>query len=153
MYVSYSRMAEDRSERDAMACARLLLDAGASADAFIVDEAIGLIVGPLQGLLADGHVPSGRDVQHHRHSSPVAAEGDEVDPARPIDCGMGLEQPEVQDEDARGAGDVGHWPRAGRSGMGGKFSRATLEPCRPIRVDAHGVRVHREPTPESHPRR
>ena len=41
MYVSYSRMAEDRPERDAMACARLLLDAGASADAFIVDEAIG----------------------------------------------------------------------------------------------------------------
>ena len=120
---------------------------------YIVDEAIGLVDGPLQGLLTDGHVPSGRDVQHHRHSSPVAAEGDEVDPARPIDCGVGLEQPEVQDEDARGAGGVGHWPRAGRSGMGGKFSRATLEPCRPIQVDAHGVRVHRQPTPESHPRR
>ena len=85
----------------------------------IVDEALGLVDGSLQGLLTDGHVPSGRDVQHHRHSGPVAAEGDEVDPARPVDCGVGLEQPEVQDEDARGAGGVGHWPRAGRSGVGG----------------------------------
>jgi hypothetical protein len=66
---------------------------------------------------------------------------------------MGLEQPEVQGEDARGAAGVGHGPRAGRSGMGRTFSWATLEPCHPLRVDAPGVSGRRGPAPVSHTRR
>jgi ankyrin repeat protein len=41
MYVCYSRTTENPPHRDAMTCARLLLEAGAPADAFIVDERIG----------------------------------------------------------------------------------------------------------------
>ena len=41
MYLCYSRTTENPPRRDAMTCARLLLEAGAPADAFIVDERIG----------------------------------------------------------------------------------------------------------------
>ena len=41
MYLCYSRITENPPSRDAIICARLLLDAGAAADAFIVDERIG----------------------------------------------------------------------------------------------------------------
>lgn len=41
MYLCYSRTTENPPSRDALICARLLLDAGAAADAFIVDERIG----------------------------------------------------------------------------------------------------------------
>ncbi len=41
MYVCYSRTTENPPRRDAMTCAHLLLEAGAPADAFIVDERIG----------------------------------------------------------------------------------------------------------------
>ena len=119
----------------------------------IVDEAVGFVDGPADGLLADGHVPTGRDVEHHRHAGPVPSEGDQVDPARPVNGGVGLVQPEVQGQDARGAGNVGHGPRAGRSGMGGQFSRATLEPHHPVRVDARRDRIHRGAPQDAYPRR
>ena len=119
----------------------------------IVDEAIGIVDGPADGILADGNVPTGRDVEHHRHACPVSAEGDQVDPACPVNGGVGLEQTEVQGQDARGAGNVGHGPRAGRSGMGEQFSRATLEPRRPVRVDARGDRIHRDAEQDTYPRR
>jgi len=37
--------------------------------------------------------------------------------------------------------------------MGEQFSRATLEPRRPVRVDAHGDRIHRDAEQDTYPRR